>query len=132
MTTSWFQDLARVMIEDLAPKYGRDAAEIRIEVIGTKPGEKQYEELMTLEEVRRAVELPRYFAVYPAFTSLYGPISYQYPDVVSEEVDRPYHSANEVPLSREKLRLFLYENSLLEGESEKTFRPDQRYWGDER
>ena len=125
------QDLAQVMIEDLAPKYGRNAEEIRIEVIGTKPGEKQYEELMTLEEVRRVVELPRYFAVYPAFTSLYRSISYQYPEMLSEKVDRPYHSANEISLSKEQLRSFLYDNSLLEGEPEETFRPDRRYWGDE-
>ena len=49
------QDLAEVMIEELAPKYGHNPDHIGIEIIGTKPGEKQYEELMTLEEVRRAV-----------------------------------------------------------------------------
>jgi FlaA1/EpsC-like NDP-sugar epimerase len=126
------RDLAEVMIDELAPKYGHDPKGIHIEVIGTKPGEKQYEELMTLEEVRRAVELPRYFAVYPAFTSLYGDIEYTYPEVVNDTVARPYHSANEPPLTREDLRGFLYETGLIEGESEGLFRPDRRYWGDEK
>ena len=126
------QELAEVMIEELACKYGHKPESIDIEIIGTKPGEKQYEELMTLEEVRRSLELPRYFAVYPAFSSLYGEIQYTYPEVVREKVHRPYHSANESPLSREELRRFLYENHLIEGESEGVFKPDKRYWGDER
>jgi len=126
------QELAEVMIEELACKYGHKPESIDIEIIGTKPGEKQYEELMTLEEVRRALELSRYFAVYPAFSSLYGEIQYTYPEVLREKVDKPYHSANEVPLSREELRRFLYENRLIEGESEGVFKPDKRYWGDER
>jgi FlaA1/EpsC-like NDP-sugar epimerase len=124
-------DLAQVMIEELAAKYGHDPSGIEIKTIGTKPGEKQYEELMTLEEVRRTVELPRHFAVRPAFSSLYGNIVYGYPEVVNEKVEKPYHSANEQPLSREELRDFLYKNELLEGEAEEVFRPDQRYWGDE-
>jgi len=126
------KDLARVMIEELSPKYGHDPAKIQIKTIGTKPGEKQYEELMTLEEVRRTIELSRYFVVRPAFSSLYGNIEYAYPDVITEKVEKPYHSANETPLGRDQLRRFLYENGLLEGEAEDDFRPDQRYWGDER
>lgn len=126
------QDLADVMIQELAPKYGKKPEEIEIEIVGSKPGEKQYEELMTLEEVRRAVELPRYFAVRPAFSSLYGEIDYQYPDVVNKKVIKPYHSGNETPLDKEDLRKFLYENALLEGEPEEAFKPDRRYWGDEK
>lgn len=126
------QDLAVVMIQELAPKYGHDPSRIDIEIIGTKPGEKAYEELMTLEEVRRALELPRYFALYPAFSSLYGEIEYTYPEIIRGKVDKPYHSANEPPLNPEDLRRFLYENRLIEGEPEGSFEPDKRYWGDER
>ena len=126
------QDLAEVMIQELAPKYGKVPGEINIEIVGSKPGEKQYEELMTLEEVRRAVDLPRYFAVRPAFSSLYGEIDYLYPEVVHGEVEKPYHSGNEEALDKEALRQFLYENALLEGEPEETFQPDRRYWGDEK
>lgn len=124
-------DLAQVMIQELAPKYGHDPKSIQVKTIGTKPGEKQYEELMTLEEVRRAVELPRYFAVKPAFSSLYGKIDYLYPEIVNNKVERAYNSANDKPLSRDELKDFLYENALIEGEAEEVFRPDRRYWGDE-
>ena len=120
-------DLAHVMIAELAGKYGHAPDDIKIEIIGSKPGEKQYEELMTGEEVRRCVELERYFVVKPAFTSLYRDVAYSYPGVVNGVVDRPYHSANEPALDREALRRFLIENELLEGEEEETFQPDKRY-----
>ncbi|MDZ7760104.1 MAG: polysaccharide biosynthesis protein [Desulfovermiculus sp.] len=125
------QDLAEVMIQELAPAYGYDPKKVDIEVIGTKPGEKLYEELMSQEETRRTVELPRYFAVYPAFSSIYKDVDYTYPDQISSTVDRAYHSGNETPMSKQELVDFLYANQLLEGEPEGEFRPDQRYWGDE-
>jgi len=43
-------DLAEVMIEDLAPKYGYTPEEIEIEIIGKRFGEKMYEELLTKDE----------------------------------------------------------------------------------
>lgn len=108
------KDLAEVMIEELAPRYGHDPAKIRIETIGAKPGEKMYEELMNLEETRRAIELDRYFAVPPAFRSLYQDIDYTYSDIVSTEVTNPYNSSNEQPLTKENLRNFLLDNHLLD------------------
>ena len=50
-------DLAKAMIDLLAPKYGFDKNKIEISEIGQKPGEKLYEELMSNEETRRAIEL---------------------------------------------------------------------------
>lgn len=43
-------DLAEVMIEDLATEYGYDPTEIKIKIIGKRPGEKMYEELVTDDE----------------------------------------------------------------------------------
>ena len=125
-------DLARVMIRELAPWYGHNPEDISIDVIGSKPGEKLYEELMTQEETRRTVELQNYFAVKPAFASLYKNIQYTYPHMISDTVDNPYNSANEPVLDQEALREFLYSNQLLEGEPGEDFEPDQRFWGDEK
>ncbi|MFP4446074.1 MAG: polysaccharide biosynthesis protein, partial [Desulfosudaceae bacterium] len=94
-----------------------------------KPGEKLYEELMTAEEIRRSIELERYFVVKPAFASLYRDVRDEYQGIVSDQVDRPYHSANETPLTQAELRRFLYDNNLLEGEDKETYTPDQRFWG---
>ena len=126
------KDLAEVMINELASGYGYKPEEIGIKIIGTKPGEKLYEELMTGEETRRTLELSRYFAVTPAFSSLYKEVAYEYPEVLSQQVDNPYNSANEEVMGQEELREFLYSNKLLEGEAGEGFEPDRRFWGDEK
>jgi len=108
------KDLAEVMIQELAPQYGYRSEEIDIEVIGTKPGEKMYEELLSLEETRRAWELPRYFVVLPAFRGIYLGIEYNYPEIISKEINQPYHSSNETPLTKQELMLFLKEHKLFE------------------
>jgi FlaA1/EpsC-like NDP-sugar epimerase len=107
------QDLATVMIAELAPRYGYRPENIEIKVIGYKAGEKLYEELMNHEETRRTLELDLYFAVLPAFKAIYHNISYEYPNVISDNIENPYNSANEKPLSREQLKHFLIENKLL-------------------
>jgi len=70
------KDLAEVMINEFAPIHGFNPHDIEIKIIGVKPGEKMYEELMSEEETRRALELELYFAVTPAFTSFYREIDY--------------------------------------------------------
>ncbi|MDB4442462.1 polysaccharide biosynthesis protein [bacterium] len=126
------KDLAQVMIEELAPRYGFDPTDVQTETIGSKPGEKLYEELMTDEETRRTIELKRYFSIIPAFLSIHKDVDYTYPEMINRSVSRPYHSGNETPLTHDELKTFLYENNLLEGEPEKHFKPTKRYWGDEK
>ncbi|MCD4720415.1 MAG: SDR family NAD(P)-dependent oxidoreductase [Desulfobacula sp.] len=121
------KDLAEVMIEDLAPVFGHNPKDIDMKIIGTKPGEKLYEELMSQEETRRALELKNYFAVKPAFESLYNKADYTYNDIVSDMVSNPYNSANESKLTKEELRNFLLTNKLLE-ECLDASHPDERYW----
>lgn len=108
-------DLAEVMIEQLAPVYGYDPDDIEIVTIGSKPGEKLYEELMNSEETRRTYELRDYFAVLPAFGRVSEKIEYNYPDTLSVTVKKPYNSCNEKLLSQEALREFLVANQLLGG-----------------
>lgn len=122
------KDLAEVMIRELAPLCGYEVDNIKIEVIGFKPGEKIYEELMSQEETRRTLELPRYFAVLPAFRSLYRSINYDYENVISSTVEKPYYSENEVPLTQEQLTNFIHENNLLDATINERFHPVDRYW----
>jgi FlaA1/EpsC-like NDP-sugar epimerase len=56
-------DLAEVMIDELAPKFGYLPNKIKRKGIGNKLGEKLYEELMTEEEARRALESEDMFIV---------------------------------------------------------------------
>lgn len=108
-------DLARVMIEELAPYYGYQADEIPVKIIGSKPGEKLYEELMNHEETRRTVELEDYFVVKPAFSNVYENADYTYENTLRVGVDTPYNSSVEKPMSLETLRTYLQANNLLHG-----------------
>jgi len=118
-------DLAQAMIHELAPVYGNDPEKISITHIGTKPGEKLYEELMSQKETRRAVELPLYFSVLPAFRGIYDDIQYNYDDLVTDQVTNPYVSAEETPLDLPLVRNFLKQNGLLDHPEEDMA---QRYW----
>jgi FlaA1/EpsC-like NDP-sugar epimerase len=122
------QDLAQVMIDELAQQYGHHPHSVDIQLIGSKPGEKLYEELMSEEETRRTIELDLYFSVLPAFRCLYRDIDYAYSNILSKEINKPYNSGNEPVLSRDELRSFLFENKLIEEDPETISHPSQRYW----
>lgn len=109
-------DLARVMIDELAPGYGHDPQKIEIQYIGAKPGEKMYEELLSEEEIRRTLELQDFFAILPAFKSVYQRIDYRYEGVLAEAVSKPYNSRLEVPMSVPDLRAYLKQHGILEGD----------------
>ena len=114
MPVVYIADLAAVMVEELAPRHGFDPDKIEIKVIGSKPGEKLYEELLNDEETRRTVELPDYFVVLPAFKSVYETIEYVYSGMAEKVgVDRPYNSSVEPAMKREELRDYLLRHELI-------------------
>ena len=119
-------DLAQVMINLLAPVYGHDPEKIKINTVGCKPGEKLYEELMSDEETRRAVELEQYFSVLPAYRGIYREIDYVYKDYVTDSVDNPYNSAHETNMSLQELSKYLVKNGLIDEEGVEV--PLERYW----
>ncbi|MEW6417035.1 MAG: SDR family NAD(P)-dependent oxidoreductase [Nitrospirota bacterium] len=106
-------DLADIMIEILAPVYGYSPDDIEVVEIGKKPGEKLYEELMSAEEMNRAAELENMFVIFPAFRDLYK-IEYIYDGIISQDVNKPYISSEEVFMSKENLRTYISKNGLLE------------------
>ncbi len=108
-------DLAAVMIREQAPRCGRRPEDIELRVVGAKAGEKLYEELMNEEEIRRSLELERYFVVRPAMLREETP---QYDGMIGGNVQRPYNSANEKVLSQHELTMFLYENGLIGEDAE--------------
>lgn len=120
------KDLAKVMIDELAPHFNLDPNKIHIEIIGAKPGEKMYEELMSLEETSRAIELDRYFSVLPAFKGIYRDIDYSYETINSYSVTNPYISQDESPLNYSEIKEFLIQNNLLDLDISDV--PTQRFW----
>lgn len=120
-------DMARAMINELAPRYDFKPEQIDIKIIGSKPGEKLYEELMTEEEVRRTLELKDYFVVLPAFRQMYAGIEYRYPNKVSDHIAAPYSSRTQALMPQEALHAFMREHGLYEAAGREDH-PDQRYW----
>ncbi len=107
-------DLARVMIDELAPQCGYSAEEMELTEIGSKPGEKLYEELMSDEETRRTLELTEMFAVMPAFRSVYEDIAYDYDDIINTNVTDPYISTADNSMSLRDLRSFCLKHQLFQ------------------
>ncbi len=106
-------DLARAMIELLAPPWGLDPQEVDIRFIGARSGEKLYEELLNAEEMSRTVELSGMFVILPALRSFYRKINYSYNAEGARPVYRPYISSQEEPLSVEEIKSFLKEHGVL-------------------
>lgn len=102
-------DLAHVMIEALAPLHGRKPDDIEVTNMGTRPGEKLYEELMNEEEVRRSWDIGDFLLVQPALSESGRP------ETAVDRPDRPYNSDVETALTRLELHDFLDESQLLFG-----------------
>ncbi|MBM4285379.1 MAG: polysaccharide biosynthesis protein [Deltaproteobacteria bacterium] len=108
-------DLARAMIELLAPRYGFDPADLPLAYVGPRPGEKLFEELMTESEVAHSLELPRLFVVLPALRAFYQKIAYNYyNDQDFPKAERAYNSSNEACLHLSAIKRYLVRSGVLE------------------
>lgn len=107
------EDLAKAMIELMAPTYGYRPEDVSIEVIGPKPGEKLYEELVNEEEVRRTLSLERYHVVVPALRSESHLVEYRYPCQSADRLDIAYNSGTQPPMTLEEIKAYLMEHGVL-------------------
>ena len=106
MPTVNISDLAEVLVEELAPRYGRRVEDISVEIIGTKPGEKMYEELMTEDEASRSLEREDMFIIPPLIMNeslKYDESTYDATPIRSKD----YVSKDVVPLTKDELRAIL-------------------------
>ncbi|MDA9224696.1 polysaccharide biosynthesis protein [Tateyamaria sp.] len=107
-------DLAGVLVEELADKYGHDAAHYPITITGARPGEKLYEELTTDEEVARSWEIENMIVVLPAFRNIYGYIDYSSYENDGTLMTKVYHSHYEPALDKAGIRDFLNNLNIFE------------------
>jgi len=106
------EHLAEVMVSQLSPKLSNQFEEIVIEEIGCQSGEKLFEELMTEEESKRAMETNDFFMILPAFHEYYSRVIDEYTNI-GEFVDgNRYVSEGGPYLSKEELTHFLLENNV--------------------
>ena len=113
MPTLRIEDLAKVMIKELAPLYNFKEKDINVDVIGVKAGEKMYEELLNEEEIRRTIELDNYFSIIPAFNEKSSKLKYDYKNIKKRKVNKPYISSKEKPMKIKEIKNFLINNNIL-------------------
>jgi FlaA1/EpsC-like NDP-sugar epimerase len=100
------EDLAHVMIDDLAPGFGHRPEDIEIVVIGSKAGEKLYEELTNEEEVRRTFDWDKYLIVKPALAAA-GADRFAEWAAQGTSLTHAYNSAASPAMSREEILAFV-------------------------
>jgi FlaA1/EpsC-like NDP-sugar epimerase len=118
MPTLRIEDLAHVMIDMIAPIYGHDPSDIPIDLIGPRPGEKQWEELSTDEESRRIYSNKEFFVVMPVTE---GPWDDSTRDCGGELLERTrvvYNSHEQTAMTPSQVREFLMTPGMLPNEIE--------------
>ncbi|AKB29017.1 UDP-N-acetylglucosamine 4,6-dehydratase [Methanosarcina siciliae C2J] len=89
------KDLAEVIVEEFAPQYEYRLEDIEIKIVGKRPGEKIYEELMTSYEAEYAYENADMFIVLPEnFKEIFS-LSSTLPEGF-RKTDRKAYSSNDL------------------------------------
>ncbi|AET70309.1 putative nucleoside-diphosphate sugar epimerase [Desulfosporosinus orientis DSM 765] len=102
------KELAEVVIEETAKKININPNSVEIAEIGLRPGEKMYEELMTMEEAKNAFELPDMFVIPNVFLKR----NLSYPNAV--EANHSSYSSDRGPVAgRHELLAMLKESELI-------------------
>jgi len=112
MPTVNIMDLAEVLVEELAPQYGHNVEDIDVKIIGTIPGEKMYEELMTEDEATRSLEREDMFIIAPLIMdglSKYDGSAYDATPIQSKD----YVSKDVVPLTKDEIRAILKSDGII-------------------
>ncbi|KQL48731.1 hypothetical protein AN963_02725 [Brevibacillus choshinensis] len=107
MPVIFLRDLVTAVIEETCKIYGIDTANVQMEEIGLRSGEKKFEELMTYEESESAWELPDMFIIPSKFRS-----SHQYPSAI-KSTPKEYDSQSEQPISLEEVRRLILDEKII-------------------
>lgn len=93
-------DIVTALQQLLAPAMGRKPEDFKVKVVGKRPGEKVYEELLSDEECSRSFETRDFFVIHPAVVAGNGeaPSSQG-----GKKVDRVYRSDSEAPMSVDEI-----------------------------
>lgn len=102
------KDLAEVIIEETAKTMNIKSDTVKIEEIGLRPGEKMFEELMTMEEAKDALELPDMFVIPNVFLKR----KLMYPEAIKAK-QKSYSSEDGSPTIRYELLAMLQESGLI-------------------
>jgi len=102
-------DLADAMIEEYAPASGYSPGDIKIKIIGTRNGEKLYEDLMAEEEAERAYERDDMFLIIPHTLSKETPLDPDFMKGFKKTKKRSFSSQDAPLIEKDELTRVLRE-----------------------
>jgi len=103
-------DFIDVFVEEYCKVNDLNTNKIKYKIIGLRPGEKRYEELMTYEESKYAFDLENMYAVSPN----YDVIEDRYEKKYNKKAEqKSYNSAFEPVMTKEEIRELLIKEDLL-------------------
>lgn len=100
-------DLAEVMIKDLAVVHGHNPKKIKIHYIGTRGGEKIFEELMTESEAIRALESDEMYIILPETLSFEEPLHYHMTEKFQKSMISNFSSNNTRLITKKEISALL-------------------------
>ncbi|UCD03752.1 MAG: polysaccharide biosynthesis protein [Candidatus Woesearchaeota archaeon] len=105
-------DLAEVIVEELAPKYGYHPEEIEFKEVGIRPGEKTHEYLVTKEEVKDMVHSDDLIVLYSSLL-IEPEVRKQLIKKKSTHNHQHYHSGNIPLLSKDEIKKILKKEKII-------------------
>jgi FlaA1/EpsC-like NDP-sugar epimerase len=106
-------NLADALIKYYNSKIFKNEMKIIKKIIGPKPGEKFYEELLGDEELRRTIKIKNYYIILPAFYNLYPQIIKKYLDLKEQGIKKIYNSQNSKQLTVKEIIKFIDKYDLI-------------------
>ena len=106
-------DLAKTMISRMAGGFGHDADKIDLKVVGSRPGEKLWEELSTDEEANRLLESDRFLIVLPPGHTSEQRQQYVYEDIDCQPSTIVYHSDRSELMSDDEIADMVFQEGVL-------------------
>lgn len=100
------KDLADGVINEMSLKLNIPPTTISIDTIGLRPGEKMFEELMTIDESKHALELPDMYVIQNSFLSDWK----EYPNAIPAKY-QSYKSTDVPPVSKEEVANMLTDSN---------------------
>lgn len=108
------RDLADAMIELVGERFGKDFKHIGYKVIGSRLGERLFEELMTEEESARSLELEDMFAILPAQGAFRSERQYSYTGKVKSSEMQAYNSKDVASLGKSDIKKYFKQVGILD------------------
>jgi len=101
------KEFAEAFKELVCAWIGKNPKEIPVEIVGPRLGERRFEELMTLEESYRALELEDLYTILPPPGSLRNRLEFRYKGAVKDYQETGFNTEMLSFLSAEETKRFL-------------------------